>query len=238
MTRSTVQVSWAPVAGAPGYQVRAASSGKPTIYASTRTNSATLTGLQGSTGYVVRAYVEQPATATSAAVVLSDSSPPNQVQTSVYARRTPDRLTEGKRTPTSVSLSWSAGERPRRRRPLLGDLHPRPRGDPVAPDGRPVLRSVGHAHRAGQQHHLLRPGARRRPHRQAGQRLLRGGHGQDRGAARHDHGPRQGRTRPGPARHRLRQHGRGRRPDRGPQRRPLQHRRAARHLHRPGPVRG
>lgn len=107
VTRSSMQVSWAAVPGAPGYKVRAYSKANPTLYFATTGTSVKLTGLKKSTLYYVRAFVEQPATATTKAVTLSDNSPEIQVSTSAYARRTPDQLAVGKRGPTSVALSWA-----------------------------------------------------------------------------------------------------------------------------------
>lgn len=117
VTRSQVVLTWRAVAGAPGYRVRATASGNPAVVVSTTTNRATLTGLEKSTTYTVRAYVEQPETAESPAALLSDSSPVATVETSGYAQSSPSGLRQGRRTPTSVQLSWDpvpdlgAGER-------------------------------------------------------------------------------------------------------------------------------
>jgi hypothetical protein len=107
VTRSSMELSWTAVPGAPGYRVRAWSEGNPVVWQSTTTNRVRLSGLKPSTLYYVRAYVERPATATAAAVVLSDNSPENQVTTSTFARRTPNGLRVSRQTPTSVQLSWS-----------------------------------------------------------------------------------------------------------------------------------
>jgi hypothetical protein len=107
VTRSGMLLSWAAVPGAPGYRVRVWSSGNATVWVSTTTNSAKVSGLKPNTLYYIRANVQQPATATTPARTLSDNSPENQVTTSVYARRTPSGLKAGRQTPTSVALSWN-----------------------------------------------------------------------------------------------------------------------------------
>lgn len=107
VTRSSLQLSWAPVAGAPGYRVRAAADGHKTLDFTTTTPKVKLTGLEWKTLYRITAYVEQPAADGVKATRLSDDSPETQVTTSTYARRAPDGLRAGKQTPTSVALSWS-----------------------------------------------------------------------------------------------------------------------------------
>jgi hypothetical protein len=106
VTRSGMLLTWAAVPGAPGYRVRLWSAGHPTVWLSTTTNSARVSGLRANTLYYIRANVEQPATAAAPARRLSDNSPENQVTTSSYARRTPDGLQAGRQTPTSVALRW------------------------------------------------------------------------------------------------------------------------------------
>jgi len=107
VTSTSMQVSWAPVPGAPGYKVRAYSSGNPTLYFATTTPTAKLTKLKKNTLYYLRAFVEQPAVGSTGATTLSDNSPEIQVTTSTYSRRSPDGLEAGKQTPTSVALSWN-----------------------------------------------------------------------------------------------------------------------------------
>lgn len=107
VTRSSITLRWAAIPGAPGYRVRAWSEGNPIVWLSTPKNSARLTGLKKDTLYYIRAYVEQPATATAPAKALSANSPENQVTTSAYPRRTPDGLAVGRQTPASASLTWT-----------------------------------------------------------------------------------------------------------------------------------
>lgn len=107
VTRSQMVLTWAAVPGAPGYRVRATSSGNAAVVASTTTNRVTLTGLQKDTRYSVRAYVEQPESTEGPAAVLSDASPAAVVATSDYARQNPAGLVQGRRTSTTVQLSWA-----------------------------------------------------------------------------------------------------------------------------------
>lgn len=106
VTQSSMQITWAAVTGAPGYKVRAYSRGNPTLYFPTTATTVRLTGLKKNTLYYIRAFVEQPARGSTPAKTLSDNSPEIQVTTSGYARRSPDGLKVGKRTPTTVALSW------------------------------------------------------------------------------------------------------------------------------------
>ena len=107
VTRSSMTVSWKAVANAPGYTVRAYAKGSPTKFFATTKSSVNLTGLKKSTTYLLRAYVNKPATATSSAVVLSANSPEVQTATTSYALATPDGLRRTAQSSSAVAMAWT-----------------------------------------------------------------------------------------------------------------------------------
>lgn len=104
--KGSAQLSWKPVAGAPGYRVRVAAAGRKTTFVSTPTSSVRLTGLRKATAYSVSAFVVDP-TASTPTKALSADSPIWPVSTTTYARDTPDALTVTKQATTSIALGWA-----------------------------------------------------------------------------------------------------------------------------------
>jgi len=108
VTRSSIRLTWAAVAGAPGYRVSLVNAAGRRTYPAL-SNSLLVTGLTPRTPYRISAVVEQPAGGATAAV-LSAESPRRVVETSAYAMPSPLGLRTGEQSPTSVALSWSAPE--------------------------------------------------------------------------------------------------------------------------------
>lgn len=102
VTKSGMQLTWKAVGGAPGYEVRAYSSGNPTLYFRSTSPTATLSGLKANTRYYVRVYVFDAA----ARQPLSDNSLEIQVVTSTYAMAAPDNLAVTDQQPYEATLAW------------------------------------------------------------------------------------------------------------------------------------
>ena len=108
MGGTSIELHWNAISGAPGYRVRAYSSGNPTVYQSTNTNAIVLTGLKKSTNYYISVYVEQPATGSLPALQQGPNSSEIQQTTSSYELAAPSDFAVASQAPTSVGLTWTA----------------------------------------------------------------------------------------------------------------------------------
>lgn len=102
-----VELEWLHVSGAPGYRVRATASGKPTVYASTGNNTATVKGLVRNTTYKFSVYVESPAVGTVPVLQLGPWSSAYSVKTTNSELLAPTDLKASKADHESVQLSWT-----------------------------------------------------------------------------------------------------------------------------------
>lgn len=107
---TSIELVWIHVSGAPGYRVRAYSSGNPTVYTSSLTNNATVRGLKKGTLYYIKVYVEQPPTDDLPALQMGPYGSEIQVKTSSYDLAAPDEVAVTGQTSSSVQVSWKAPE--------------------------------------------------------------------------------------------------------------------------------
>lgn len=103
-----IDLTWPNVPYSPGYRVRAYSSGNPTLYFSTITERATLTGLKKGTLYYISVYVEQPPMDGLPALIMSARSSEIKVTTSTYDLASPSAVTLTGQTSSSVIIGWTA----------------------------------------------------------------------------------------------------------------------------------
>ncbi len=106
----SIELHWTGVSGAPGYMVRAESSGNPAVEASTLSTRIVLTGLKKSTKYTIKLYVEQPPTNGLPAVQQGPFSGTIQTTTSNNDLAAPGDFRLAKQASTSVELAWDTPE--------------------------------------------------------------------------------------------------------------------------------
>ncbi len=105
---TSVELVWINVSGAPGYRIQASSSGNPTVYSSTLTNNATVTGLKKGTTYAIKLYVEQPPTDGLPALQMGPYGSSISTTTSTYDLAAPSDVEVTGQTSSSVEVSWTA----------------------------------------------------------------------------------------------------------------------------------
>lgn len=105
---SRIELTWVAVPSSPGYRVRAESSGNPTVYFSTITERATLTGLKKGTAYSISVNVEQPAMNGLPAVIQGPRSAAIKVTTSTYDLAAPSEVALTGQASSSVKIGWTA----------------------------------------------------------------------------------------------------------------------------------
>ena len=107
---TSIELVWIHVSGAPGYRVRAYSKENPTLYTSSVTNNATITGLKKGTLYYIKVYVEQPPTDGLPALQMGPYGSEIQVTTSTYDLAAPSEVAVTGQTSSSVEVSWTPPE--------------------------------------------------------------------------------------------------------------------------------
>lgn len=105
---SFIEFHWTGVSGAPGYRVKAESTGNPTIYQSVSSPNATVTGLKKSTTYTLQVYVEQPPTGDLPAVQQGPYSSSLSATTSDYDLPAPGDFSVAHQGTSSIDLTWTA----------------------------------------------------------------------------------------------------------------------------------
>ena len=105
---TSIELTWLNVPGSPGYRVSLASSGNPTVYFSTITERATVTGLKKGTAYTINVYVEQPPMNGLPALQMGPSSSSIKVTTSTYDLAAPANVKLVEQTYSQVKIAWEA----------------------------------------------------------------------------------------------------------------------------------